>query len=259
MDLGIKGRKAIVCAASKGLGKACAMSLARAGVDLVINSRTQETLEATAKEIADLTGVSVTAVACDISTSSGQKLVLEACPHPDILVNNNGGPPFRDYKELDRDAMLTGVTQNMVTPIELIQATIDHMQAQNFGRIVNITSGSVKMPLSGLDLSSGARAGLTAFLAGVSRSVAKDNVTINFLLPGAFDTDRLAGSIAKLAQASGISIEEAKVERGSTIPAGRLGTPAEFGEACAFLCSAQAGYITGQNLLIDGGAFNGAF
>jgi len=259
MDLGIKGRKAIICAASKGLGKACAMSLARAGVDLVINSRTQSTLEATAKEIADLTGVSVTAVASDISTSDGQKLVLEACPHPDILVNNNGGPPLRDYKELDRDAMLEGVTQNMVTPIELIQATIDHMREQNFGRIVNITSGSVKMPLSGLDLSSGARAGLTAFLAGVARSVAKDNVTINFLLPGAFDTDRLAGGLAKRAETAGISIDEAKTQRGATIPAGRLGDPHEFGEACAFLCSAQAGYITGQNLLIDGGAFNGAF
>jgi len=259
MDLGIKGKKAIVCAASKGLGKACAMSLARAGVNLVINSRTRETLEATAKEIADLTGVSVTAVAADISTSAGQKLVLEACPTPDILVNNNGGPPLRDYKELDRDAMLTGVTQNMITPIELIQATIDHMQEQNFGRIVNITSGSVKMPLSGLDLSSGARAGLTAFLAGVARSVAKNNVTINFLLPGAFDTDRLASGIAKRAEAAGISIDEAKAQRGATIPAGRLGDPAEFGEACAFLCSAQAGYITGQNLLIDGGSFNGAF
>ena len=259
MDLGIRGRKAIVCAASKGLGKACALSLARAGVDLVINSRTKETLEATAKEIAKATGVNVTAVAADISTIDGQKLVLEACPNPDILVNNNGGPPLRDYQELDREAMLTGVTQNMITPIELIQATIDHMQAQNFGRIVNITSGSVKMPLSGLDLSSGARAGLTAFLAGVARSVARDNVTINFLLPGAFDTDRLAGSIAKRAKAAGISIDEAKAQRGESIPAGRLGSPHEFGEACAFLCSAQAGYITGQNLLIDGGAFNGAF
>jgi len=259
MDLGIKGRKAIVCAASKGLGKACAMSLARAGVELVINSRTQSTLEATAREIADLTGASVTAVAADISTAAGQKLVLEACPAPDILVNNNGGPPLRDYKELDRAAMLEGVSQNMVTPIELIQATIDHMVSQNFGRIVNITSGSVKMPLSGLDLSSGARAGLTAFLAGVSRSVAKNNVTINFLLPGAFDTDRLASGIAKRAEAAGISIDEAKAQRGATIPAGRLGDPAEFGEACAFLCSAQAGYITGQNLLIDGGSFNGAF
>jgi len=259
MDLGIKGKKAIVCAASKGLGKACAMSLARAGVDLVINSRTRETLEATAKEITDLTGVNVTAVAVDISTTDGQKLVLEACPQPDILVNNNGGPPLRDYKELDRDAMLTGVTQNMITPIELIQATIDHMQAQNFGRIVNITSGSVKMPLSGLDLSSGARAGLTAFLAGVARSVVKDNVTINFLLPGAFDTDRLTGGFAKRAEAEGVTIDEIKAQRGATIPAGRLGDPAEFGEACAFLCSAQAGYITGQNLLIDGGAFNGAF
>ena len=259
MDLGIKGRKAIVCAASKGLGKGCAMSLARAGVDLVINSRTRETLEATAKEIADLTGVSVTAVAADISTPEGQKLVLEACPHPDILVNNNGGPPLRDYKELDRAAMIAGVTQNMITPIELIQATIDHMQAQKFGRIVNITSASVKMALSGLDLSSGARAGLTAFLAGVARTVAKDNVTINYILPGAFDTDRLAGSFIKRSEAEGISIEEAKAKRGAAIPAGRLGTPEEFGEACAFLCSVQAGYITGQNLLLDGGVYHGAF
>lgn len=259
MDLGIKGRKAIVCAASKGLGKACAMSLARAGVDLVINARTQETLEATAKEIADLTGVSVTAVAADISTPAGQKLVLEACPRPDILVNNNGGPPFMDYRELDREAMLAGVTQNMITPIELIQATIEHMCEQKFGRIVNITSASVKMALSGLDLSSAARAGLTAFLAGVSRSVVKHNVTINAILPGAFDTDRLRGGFVKRAEATGVSVEEIKKERGLTIPAERLGNPEEFGEACAFLCSSQAGYITGQNLLIDGGAFHGAF
>lgn len=259
MDLGIKGRKAIVCAASKGLGKACAMSLAKAGVDLVINSRTQETLEATAREIADATGVSVTAVAADISTLEGQKLVLEACPNPDILVNNNGGPPHKDYKELDRAAILEGVTQNMVTPIELIQATIDNMIEQDFGRIVNITSGSVKMPILGLDLSSGARAGLTAFLAGVSRSVAGHNVTINGLLPGMFDTDRLRGGFPGRAKTLGISTEEVAAQRMAMVPAGRFGRPEEFGDACAFLCSANAGFITGQNLLIDGGLYNSAF
>lgn len=259
MDLGIKGRKAIVCAASKGLGKACAMSLAKAGVDLVINSRTQETLEATAKEIADATGVSVIAVAADIGTANGQKLVLEACPNPDILVNNNGGPPLKDYKELDREAILAGVTQNMVTPIELIQATIDNMIEQEFGRIVNITSGSVKMPILGLDLSSGARAGLTAFLAGVSRSVAGSNVTINGLLPGMFDTDRLRGGFPGRAKMLGITTEEVASQRMATVPAKRFGRPEEFGDACAFLCGANAGFITGQNLLIDGGLFNSSF
>ncbi len=256
MDLGINGRKAIVCASSRGLGKGCAFSLARAGVALTINGRDVEALESTAAEIREATGVEVVAVAADISTPEGQAQVLAACPDPDILVNNNGGPPFRDFRELDREAMLAGVTMNMVTPIELISRTVDAMIERRFGRIVNITSVSVKMPVVGLDLSSGARAGLTAFLAGVSRSVAEHNVTINNILPGFFDTDRFRGGITATAKLMGKSENELADERARSVPAKRIGTPHEFGEACAFLCSAQAGYITGQSLLIDGGVHN---
>ena len=259
MDLGIEGRRAIVCASSRGLGRGCALALARAGVDLVLNGRDAERLTATAEEIRRAAGVKVTAVAADISSPNGQAAVLEACPDPDILVNNNGGPPFRDFRELDREAMLTGVTMNMVTPIELIQKVIGPMQRRQFGRIVNITSVSVKMAIAGLDLSSGARAGLTAFLAGVARTVAKDNVTINSILPGFIDTDRMRAGISATAKAQGKAEADFAAERAAVVPARRFGTPEEFGEACAFLCSAQAGYITGQNLLIDGGLFNGAF
>jgi 3-oxoacyl-[acyl-carrier protein] reductase len=188
MDLNIRGRKAIVCASSQGLGKACAFALAEAGVAVVINARNRARLESAADEIRKATGVEVIPVAADVSTREGQEALIAACPAPDILVNNNGGPPFRDFRELDREALLAGVTMNMVTPIELVQRVIDGMAARRFGRIVNITSQSVKMPISGLDLSSGARAGLTAFLAGVARSVADKNVTINSLLPGSFDT-----------------------------------------------------------------------
>ncbi|PYE89973.1 SDR family oxidoreductase [Phyllobacterium leguminum] len=258
MDLGLKGRKAIVCASSKGLGKACATALAEAGCDIVVNGRHVETLEATAQELMRA-GVSVTAVLADVSTPEGQKALLAACPEPDILVNNNGGPPFRDFRELDRQAILDGVTQNMVTPIELIKAVLDGMAARRFGRIVNITSTSVYKPISGLDLSSGARAGLTSFLAGVARTVAKDNVTINNILPGIFDTDRIRSGIRFGAERAGIEPEKETERRMSAIPAGRFGAPEEFGQACAFLCSAQAGYITGQNLIIDGGAYNSAF
>jgi 3-oxoacyl-[acyl-carrier protein] reductase len=201
----------------------------------------------------------VTAVAADVSTREGQDALIAACPAPDILVNNNGGPPFRDFRELDREALLAGVTMNMVTPIELVQRVIDGMAARRFGRIVNITSQSVKMPLSGLDLSSGARAGLTAFLAGIARSVADKNVTINSLLPGSFDTARLRSGLARAAKRSGLAeavIEER--ERGA-IPAKRFGHPSELGRACAFLCSAHAGYITGQSLVMDGGEYPGTF
>ena len=189
----------------------------------------------------------------------GQAALLAACPEPDILVNNNAGPPFRDFRELDRAKMIDGVMANMIVPIELIQKVIDPMVRKKFGRIVNITSGSVKMPLTGLDLSSGARAGLTAFLAGVARSVAASNVTINFMLPGIFDTDRFRSNVQATSKKRGISVEAARSERLATVPAKRFGNPEEFGAACAFLCSAQAGYITGQNLLIDGGVFPGAF
>lgn len=259
MDLGLKGRKAIVCASSRGLGKGCATALAEAGVSLVLNGRDKSALEATAAEIGEATGVSVTPVVADISTAEGQAAVLQACPDPDILINNNGGPPLRDFRELDRQSMLDGVTMNMVTPIELIQKVIDHMTEQRFGRIVNITSMSVKMPVPGLDLSSGARAGLTAFLAGVARTVADRNVTINNILPGYFDTDRLRGGLAVWAKNSGIGEEEAATQRAAQVPAKRFGTPAEFGKACAFLCSQHAGYITGQSLLLDGGLYNSAF
>lgn len=259
MDLGIKGRKAIVCASSRGLGKGCAMALAEAGVSLVLNGRDKATLEKTANEIAKATGVSVTPVVADISTPEGQSQVLAACPTPDILINNNGGPPFKDFRQVNRSAMLEGVTMNMVTPIELIQKVVDHMIKQRFGRIVNITSMSVKMPVPGLDLSSGARAGLTAFLAGVARTVAEHNVTINNMLPGYFDTDRFRGGITAWAKNAGVTDEQMRAQRAALIPARRFGSADEFGRTCAFLCSVHAGYITGQSLLLDGGVYNSAF
>jgi len=258
MDLGIAGRKAIVCASSRGLGLACAKALAEAGCEVIINGRNQEHLAAAAAELKK-TGAKVIAVAADVASPEGQKALFAACPAPDILVNNNAGPPFRDFRELDRQKMLDGVLANMVVAIELIQKSIDSMVAQKFGRIVNITSGSVKMPLVGLDLSSGARAGLTAFLAGVARSVAAANVTINFVLPGTFETDRFRSNIESTAKKKSISYDAAFAERVGTVPAKRIGQPDELGATCAFLCSAQAGYITGQNILIDGGAFPGAF
>jgi 3-oxoacyl-[acyl-carrier protein] reductase len=233
--------------------------LAAAGCEVVINGRDERALEATAAELRQLPGARVSAVAGDVATPAGQSALLAACADPDILVNNNAGPPFRDFRQLTRQQMLDGVVANMVVAIELTQKVIDPMVARKFGRIVNITSGSVKMPLAGLDLSSGARAGLTAFLAGVARSVAASNVTINFLLPGAFETDRLRSNIEANAKSRGISLEQARTERMATVPARRFGTPQEFGATCAFLCSAQAGYITGQNILIDGGAFPGGF
>jgi 3-oxoacyl-[acyl-carrier protein] reductase len=259
MDLGIAGRKAIVCASSRGLGRACAKALAAAGCEVVINGRDRERLAATAAELRQATGATIIPVIADVSAPDGQKALFEACPEPDILVNNNGGPPFRDFRELDRQKMIDGVIANMIVAVELIQKTIDRMVAKKFGRIVNITSFSVKMPLVGLDLSSGARAGLTAFLAGVARSVAASNVTINFLLPGSFATDRLRSYVETTMKAKGMSEDAVMAERIATIPARRMGDPDEFGAACAFLCSAQAGYITGQNLLIDGGVFPAAF
>ena len=257
MDLGIAGRKAIVCASSRGLGRACALKLAEAGCEVVINGLNRERLEATAADLRKATGAKITAVAADVATADGQKALFGACPEPDILVNNNAGPPFRDFRELDRQKMLDGIIANMVVAIELTQKAIDPMIARKFGRIVNITSGSVKMPLVGLDLSSGARAGLTAFLAGIARSVAQHNVTINFMLPGPFDTDRLRSNHEITAKKQGITVEEALKQRMATIPARRLGQADEFGATCAFLCSTHAGFITGQNILLDGGAFPG--
>lgn len=259
MDLGIRGRKAIVCASSKGLGRGCAMALAQEGVDLVINGRDADILERTADEIRSKTGVTVTTVIGDVSTEETRAALLAACPQPDILVNNNGGPPSRDFRELDRDAMINGIEQNMLTPIALIQSVIDGMAERGFGRIVNITSLSVYMPIAGLDLSSGARAGLTAFLAGVGKTVIDKNVTINAILPGKFDTDRIRSTTKFGADKEGISMDEAMARAEAGVPAKRLGDPAEFGKACAFLCSAHAGYITGRNLILDGGLYPSAF
>jgi 3-oxoacyl-[acyl-carrier protein] reductase len=259
MDLGIAGRKAIVCASSRGLGKACAYRLAEAGVEVVVNGLDPARLEATAAEIRSKTGAKVTAVAANVATKEGQDALFAACPEPDILIGNNAGPPYRDFRELDRQKMIDGVVGNMIVPIELLQRAIDPMVKKKFGRIVNITSGSVKMPLAGLDLSSGARAGLTAFLAGVARSVSQHNVTINFLLPGPVDTDRLRSNAEIAAKRQGVTLEEFQKVRAATIPPKRFGTADEFGATCAFLCSAHAGYITGQNILMDGGIFPGAF
>ena len=259
MDLGISGRKAIVCASSRGLGRACALKLAEAGCEVTINGLDAKRLDATAADLRKATGAKIYAVAADVATPDGQNALFNACPEPDILVNNNAGPPFRDFRELSRQQIIDGVIANMVTAIEVTQKAIDAMVKKKFGRIVDITYGTVKMPLVGLDLSSGARAGLTAFMAGVARSVAQHNVTINFLLPGAFDTDRLRSNIEANAKKQGIPLEQATAARTASIPAKRFGTADEFGSACAFLCSAHAGYITGQNLLIDGGTFPGAF
>jgi 3-oxoacyl-[acyl-carrier protein] reductase len=259
MDLGIAGRKAIVCASSRGLGRACAMRLAEAGCEVVVNGRDAKRLDATAADIRKETGAKVIAVVADVATKEGQDALFAACPEPDILVGNNAGPPFRDFRELDREKMIAGVVGNMIVPVELLQRAIDPMIKKKFGRIVNITSGSVKMPLGGLDLSSGARAGLTAFLAGVARSVAQHNVTINFILPGQFLTDRLRSNNESTAKKMGVPVTEVEAQKRNSIPAKRFGDPDEFGAACAFLCSSHAGFITGQNLLIDGGIFPGAF
>jgi len=257
MDLGIAGRNAIVCASSRGLGRACATELARAGARVAINGRDTGLLTRVRDEIAGETGAEVIAVAGDMSTEEGRAALLAALPQVDILVNNNGGPPPRDFRAVGHDEMIAGLEANMVSPAMMIRAVIDGMVERRFGRIVNITSGSVKAPLAGLDLSSGARAGLTAFVAGVARSVAHANVTINNLLPGAFDTDRITALFENQARQAGKSTEEIRLAREKGIPAKRLGMPAEFGAACAFLCSAQAGYVTGQSLLIDGGSFPG--
>ena len=256
MDLGIKDKKAIVCAASKGLGKACAMSLAHNGVDLVINSRTAIDLEATAAEIRAATGRTVTAIAADITTAEGRAKVLAACPAPDILVNNAGGPPRGDFRDWSEADWMKAVNGNMITPIMLIKSVVDGMIARKFGRIVNITSGSVKSPIPELGMSNGARAGLTGFVGGVARQVARHNVTINGLLPGPFLTDRLRSGMIEAARKANRPLEEILAERSKTNPTGRVGDPFEFGEACAFLCAASSGFIVGQNLLLDGGAFN---
>lgn len=259
MDLQIRGRTAIVCAGSKGLGRGCAEALAENGVNLVLNARGAEALDATAAAIRAATGVTVTTVAADITTEAGRQAVLEAAPDPDILVNNAGGPPPGDFRDWDDDDWLAAVRANMLTPIALIKATVDGMAKRGFGRVVNITSSAVKAPIATLGLSNGARSGLTGFVAGTARALAGTGVTINNLLPGRFATDRLWTNLDDVAKRSGQSREAVEAAALQAIPAGRFGEPAEFGAWCAFLCSAQGGYVTGQNVLIDGGAYPGTF
>ncbi|MEO0551384.1 MAG: SDR family oxidoreductase [Pseudomonadota bacterium] len=257
MDMNIRGRKAIVCGASKGLGRACAEALAAEGVDVTIAARTPDAIEQAAKDIAKATGAKVTPVAADVTTEAGRKALLAACPSPDILVNNAGGPPAGDFRTWDRDTWIAALDANMLSAIELIRATVDPMIERKWGRIVNITSHMVKQPVGFLGLSNGARAGLTGFVSGLSRDVAGGGVTINNMLPGAFDTDRLKTNQDKVAKMRGQ--ESAAVREGfrQSIPAQRFGTPDEFGATCAFLCSQHAGYITGQNILLDGGTYPG--
>ncbi|CAM3729600.1 SDR family oxidoreductase [Bordetella sputigena] len=257
MDLGIEGRTALVCASSKGLGRACALSLAREGARVVMSARGADALEEAAAAIRAETGATVTAVVADVTTAEGRARLLAACPEPDILVNNAGGPKPGDFREWSRDDWIKALDANMITPIELIKATIDGMIRRRFGRIVNITSAAVKMPIDHLGLSNGARAGLTGFVAGLARQVAEHNVTINNLLPGPFETDRLRGTAIATAQKTGKSVEDILEARRRTVPARRLGDPAEFGDACAFLCGARAGFMTGQNLVLDGGTYPG--
>ena len=265
MDLGIRGKRALVCAASKGLGRGCALALAQEGVHVTIVARGEAALMDTLQELEKVgagrtaAGTEMRAVVADITTPAGRAAVLAACPQPDILINNAGGPPPGDFRDWTRDDWLAALDANMLTPIELIKATVDGMIARKFGRIVNITSGAVKAPIDVLGLSNGARSGLTGFVAGVARKTVAHNVTINNLLPGLFDTDRIRNVVGAQAKAQGVDYEKALATRVATIPAGRIGDPAEFGAACAWLCSAQAGYITGQNWLLDGGAYPGTF
>ena len=259
MDLGIAGKRALVCAASKGLGRGCAEALADAGCDVTILARTEETVRRTAEEIGARVGRPVRWLACDITTPEGRAAALAVEPAPDILINNAGGPPTGDFRDWDRAAWIRALDANMLTPIELIKATVDGMIARRFGRIVNITSSSVKAPIDILGLSNGARSGLTGFVAGVARKVAVHNVTINNLLPGSFDTDRLEKRMEGRAKATGKSIAELKAAGAAAVPAGRFGSPREFGAVCAFMCSVHAGYLVGQNILLDGGNYPGTY
>ena len=260
MDLGLKGKWALVCAASKGLGKGCAKALVAEGVNVVITARGADALEATAAELRALGRAEVRTVAGDITTLEGRSAALAACPQVDILVNNAGGPPPGDFRDWDREAWIKALDANMLTPIELIKATVDAMAARGYGRVVNITSGAVKAPIDILGLSNGARSGLTGFVAGLARSnIAARGVTINGLLPGAFDTDRLRGTMQGAAAKTGQPLDAVMAKRAAAIPAQRFGTADEFGAVCAFLCSVQAGYLTGQNILLDGGAYPGTF
>ncbi|KAB7769661.1 SDR family oxidoreductase [Xanthomonas maliensis] len=260
MQLGIAGRWALVCAASKGLGLGCARALVGEGVNVVVVARGQEALEQAAHALRQLPGAGqVRTVAADITSVDGRAAALAACPQVDILINNAGGPPPGDFRQWERNDWMRALDANMLAPIELIRTTVDAMRARRFGRIVNITSSAVKAPIESLGLSNGARAGLTGFVAGLARTLVADNVTLNNLLPGQFATDRLRNNFAAAAARQGSSVEAVAEQQRARIPAGRFGEADEFGAACAFLCSAQASYITGQNLLIDGGAYPGTF
>jgi 3-oxoacyl-[acyl-carrier protein] reductase len=259
MDLGLKGRKALVCAASKGLGKGCAAALAREGVAVTIAARGREALEATAAELRSFAKAEVTAVAADVTSEAGRKQLLAACPDPDILINNAGGPPPGSFRDWSREDWIKALDANMLSAIELIKATSGAMIARGFGRIVNITSSAVKAPIPHLGLSNGARSGLTGFVAGLAREFARSNVTVNNLLPGPFETDRVRSVLATEAKKLGKTIEEVTRARTEENPMRRFGQPDEFGAVCAFICSVQAGYMTGQNILVDGGAYPGTF
>lgn len=259
MDLGIRDKTALVCGASRGLGRGCAEALAAEGVQVTMVARNAEVLETAAAEIRTGTGAAIVAVAADVTTAEGRAKVLSVCPRPDILVTNAAGPPSGDFREWSRNDWIAALDANMLAPIELIKATVDGMLERRFGRIVNITSSAVKAPIDHLGLSNGARSGLTGFVAGLARRTVAHNVTINNLLPGAFDTDRLAAIFSAASQSTGRSIEEVGEKRRNAIPARRFGTRQEFGATCAFLCSAHAGYITGQNILLDGGAYPGTY
>lgn len=257
MDLGIAGKQAIVCASSRGLGRACAEALAQEGVEVTINGRDPETLAATAEELRRATSVKVETVAGDVGDPSTRDALLAACPAPDILVNNNGGPPPGRFQDWDRAAWIQALDANMVAPALMIRAVLDGMVERRFGRIVNITSAMVKTPMPPMGLSTGARAGLTALSKGLSRQVASANVTLNNLLPERFDTARQKFMAETRAKVGGISVEEAYAEMKQSISAGRLGRPEELGAACAFLCSVHSGFISGQNLQLDGGSYAG--
>jgi len=256
MDLGLKGRKAIVCAASKGLGRACAEALAAEGVSVLITARGREALEATADEIRAVGGT-VSTLATDVTTAEGRAAIVAAMPDADILINNAGGPPPGSFRDWDESHWMSAVNANMVSPILLTKALIDGMIERGFGRVINITSSAVKAPIPILGLSNGARAGLTGFVAGLARDVAKHGVTVNNLLPGPFETDRLFGTLDAEAKRTGKTRDEVAANRRATNPTGRFGQPDEFGKVCAFLCSIHAGYMTGQNILLDGGAYPG--
>ena len=259
MELGLEGKKAIVCASSRGLGRGCAFALAKEGVSLVVNGVDADRIARTANEIAQQTGVAVTPVAANLDDPKGRAALLDACPDPDILINNNGGPPPGNFREWGLDEWNAGLTANLLVPTELIRATVDGMIERGFGRIVNITSIAVRTPFPGLAMSSASRSALTALVASVSREVAAHNVTINNLQPGIFETDRMMTGLKGAAKATGRSVEDTRAGMLSNIPAGRFGDPDEFGHACAFLCSSHSGFITGQNVLLDGGHFPGNF